>query len=89
MQVGKLLGLRQRAAATACIYFKRFYVEYVSWIFRVIMTIFYFRNSFVEFEPSLIAATTLYLSSKVEECNVRVEHIIKQMRSFGTKIDYY
>jgi cyclin C len=72
MQVGKLLGLRQRAAATACIYFKRFYVE----------------NSFVEFEPSLIAATTLYLSSKVEECNVRVDHIIKQMRSFGSFLNF-
>lgn len=87
MQVGKLLGLRQRAAATACIYFKRFYVEYVSQVDRakgfLIINNYDYRNSFVEFEPSLIAATTLYLSSKVEECNVRVDHIIKQMRSFG------
>jgi cyclin C len=59
----KQLGLRQRVAATAIVYFKRFYVS----------------HSFVEFDPGLVAATCIYLSSKVEECSVRVESITKQM----------
>lgn len=45
------LKLRHRVVATACVYFRRFYIEY----------------SFCEFEPALIGATCIQLASKVEE----------------------
>lgn len=49
--VGLSLKLRHRVVATACVYFRRFYLE----------------NSFCEFEPALVGATCLQLASKVEE----------------------
>jgi len=54
--LGKKLSLRQRAIATAIVYFRRFY----------------FKNNFIEFCPRLIAPTCLYISSKAEECSTQV-----------------
>jgi len=58
--LGQQLSLRQRVIATSITYWKRFYLK----------------NSFVEFEPALVAGTALYLASKVEECNGHVDKIV-------------
>eukprot|EP00005_Dracoamoeba_jomungandri_P003653 CAMPEP_0174252034 /NCGR_PEP_ID=MMETSP0439-20130205/1677_1 /TAXON_ID=0 /ORGANISM="Stereomyxa ramosa, Strain Chinc5" /LENGTH=259 /DNA_ID=CAMNT_0015332511 /DNA_START=14 /DNA_END=790 /DNA_ORIENTATION=+ len=50
--LGKKTHLRQVVVATATVYFKRFYHN----------------NSFIDYDPMLIAPTTLYLAAKVEEC---------------------
>jgi len=63
--LGKTLHLRQRVVATAIVYWKRFYLN----------------NSFVEFEPALMGGTCIYLASKVEECNIKVDTIINNMKS--------
>lgn len=53
-------GLRQRVAATACVYFKRFYI----------------RHCFKDHDPRLIAPTALYLAAKVEEHTLPAKAII-------------
>jgi len=49
--LGINLKLRHRVVSTACVYFRRFYLE----------------NNFCEFEPALVGATCLQLAAKVEE----------------------
>jgi len=56
-KLGQTVLLRQRVVATAITYWKRFYLK----------------NSFVEFEPALVACTALYLAAKVEECSAHAE----------------
>jgi len=65
--LGKNLHLRQRVVATAVVYWKRFYLH----------------NSFDEFEPALLGGTCIYLASKVEECNIKVDSILAQMKAIG------
>ena len=38
------------------------------------------RNSFVDFDPRLVAATVMYIAAKTEECQVRVDHIVYHLR---------
>ena len=61
------LKLRQRVAAAANLFFKRFYL----------------RNSFREFEPALVGATCVLIASMVEECTVKVDEILRLMESAG------
>lgn len=56
-------GLRQRVAATAIVYFKRFYV----------------RNSLKEHDPRLIAPVSLYLAAKTEEHTLQAKIVVAQM----------
>eukprot|EP01105_Mastigella_eilhardi_P023180 TRINITY_DN5804_c0_g1_i1.p1 TRINITY_DN5804_c0_g1~~TRINITY_DN5804_c0_g1_i1.p1 ORF type:complete len:253 (-),score=84.43 TRINITY_DN5804_c0_g1_i1:48-806(-) len=53
--MAKKLVLRQRVVATACLYWKRFYIK----------------NSFSAYDPRLVAAASLYLASKVEESTIQ------------------
>jgi len=62
--LGKGLSLRQRVAATANVYFKRFYLE----------------HSFSYVDPALVAATCVYLASKVEESNTHVKSVCQRMK---------
>lgn len=52
--IGEQLKLRQQVVATATVYFKRFYA----------------RNSLKCIDPLLLAPTTVFLASKVEEFGV-------------------
>mmetsp|Transcript_52361 Transcript_52361/g.131543 ORF Transcript_52361/g.131543 Transcript_52361/m.131543 type:complete len:254 (+) Transcript_52361:227-988(+) len=63
-RVGKHLHMRQRAIATAVVYFKRFYTKY----------------TFKESDPRLLVPTCLYLSSKVEELTVSMPALLHLMK---------
>jgi cyclin C len=56
-EVTLALSMRPRLAATASVYFRKFYIEYC----------------FVDAEPSLVAGTALNLAGKIEECPIRIE----------------
>ncbi len=56
-------GLRQRVAATAIVYFKRFYV----------------RHSLKDHDPRLIAPVSLYLAAKTEEHTLQAKIVVAQM----------
>ena len=63
---------RQRVIATATVYLARFY----------------YNNSYKDFHPHLIAATCVYLASKVEESPVQPNKIaiaLKELSSWGNK----
>lgn len=62
-QVGSLLRLRQRAVATAFVYFKRTYLKF----------------SFCEIHPILAVGVSILLATKVEECEVRAHYIIEAL----------
>eukprot|EP00180_Rhodochaete_pulchella_P003626 Plantae.Rhodophyta-Rhodochaete_pulchella.ctg6379.p2 GENE.Plantae.Rhodophyta-Rhodochaete_pulchella.ctg6379~~Plantae.Rhodophyta-Rhodochaete_pulchella.ctg6379.p2 ORF type:complete len:292 (-),score=32.07 Plantae.Rhodophyta-Rhodochaete_pulchella.ctg6379:2066-2941(-) len=63
--LAKKANLRQRVAATALVYFKRFYL----------------RNAYKEHDPRLIAPTALYLAAKTEEHTVPAKAIISQVNA--------
>lgn len=56
--------LRQRVAATAVVYFRRFYL----------------RHSFCQHDPWLVAPGCLYLASKAEESLLAARHIVASMK---------
>ena len=62
-RVGTLLRLRQRAVATAFVYFKRTYRKY----------------TFIDLHPLLVLTVSVLLASKVEECEVRCRYIIEAL----------
>lgn len=59
-EVTAALSMRPRLAATASVYFRKFYIEYC----------------FVDAEPSLVAGTALNLAGKIEECPIRIETLL-------------
>eukprot|EP00741_Cyanophora_paradoxa_P006416 tig00001001_g6218.t1 len=69
---GKLLKLRQRLIATAMVYFKRFYIK----------------NSLLSYDPRLIAATSLYVASKVEECPLQAKLLCVKVRTVDPAFNY-
>ncbi|KAF9935827.1 hypothetical protein BGZ65_002966 [Modicella reniformis] len=64
-KIGKRLQFRQQVVATAIVYFKRFYTK----------------NSMRSTDPSLVAATCIYLACKIEECPQHIKHIITEMKT--------
>ncbi|KAF9970018.1 hypothetical protein BGZ73_007403 [Actinomortierella ambigua] len=64
-KIGKRLQFRQQVVATAIVYFKRFYTKH-----SIRLT-----------DPSLVAATCIYLACKVEECPQHIKHIISEMKA--------
>ncbi|KAG0000128.1 hypothetical protein BGZ79_006300 [Entomortierella chlamydospora] len=64
-KIGKRLQFRQQVVATAIVYFKRFYTK----------------NSMRSTDPSLVAATCIYLACKIEECPQHIKHIITEMKN--------
>ncbi|EFA82991.1 cyclin [Heterostelium album PN500] len=70
--LGSTLKIRQRAIATAIVYFKRFYLK----------------NSFIDCEPRLIATTCLYLSSKVEECITQAKKCAIKMKEIDPSYNF-
>lgn len=66
-------SLRQRVAATATVYFKRFFV----------------RNCIKDHDPRLIAPVALYLAAKVEEHTLPAKVIIAHMTSlYPSQVDH-
>uniref|UniRef100_A0A6B2LDN1 Cyclin-like domain-containing protein n=1 Tax=Arcella intermedia TaxID=1963864 RepID=A0A6B2LDN1_9EUKA len=65
VRVGGLVGLRQRVISTAVVYWKRFYMRY----------------TLLEKDPVLVGITALYLASKVEECNSKVDTILDKLKA--------
>lgn len=59
-EVSAALSMRPRLAATASVYFRKFYVEY----------------NFLDAEPSLVAGTALNLAGKIEECPIRPDALL-------------
>ncbi|KAJ3214204.1 methylglyoxal reductase (NADPH-dependent) gre2 [Dinochytrium kinnereticum] len=64
-KLGRKLHVRQQVVSTALIYFKRYFA----------------RNPFRKSDPMLIAATCLYLASKVEECPVHIKNVVAEMKN--------
>lgn len=60
--LGEALGVKQQVVATSIVYFKRFYV----------------RNSLKSIDPLLLAPTSIFLASKVEEYGVISNHRLIQ-----------
>ena len=63
--LAKKSNLRQRVAATAIVYFKRFYL----------------RNTYKEHDPRLIAPSALYLAAKTEEHTIPAKAILSQVNA--------
>uniref|UniRef100_A0A7S1XES2 Cyclin-like domain-containing protein n=2 Tax=Compsopogon caeruleus TaxID=31354 RepID=A0A7S1XES2_9RHOD len=63
--LAKKSNLRQRVVATACVYFKRFYL----------------RNAYRDHDPRLIAPAALYLAAKTEEHTVQAKAVISQVNA--------
>lgn len=64
----KRLGLGQRVASTAIVYFKRFFV----------------RNAFQDIDPMLALVTSVYTASKIEESPVNIKHVCSEAdKAFG------
>ena len=61
--LGRRARVRQRAIATAVVYFRRFY----------------HRFSFLQHDPLLIAPTALWVASKVEECALQAKVLVNQL----------
>eukprot|EP00301_Raphidiophrys_heterophryoidea_P010091 c15135_g1_i1.p1 GENE.c15135_g1_i1~~c15135_g1_i1.p1 ORF type:complete len:259 (-),score=65.08 c15135_g1_i1:121-897(-) len=64
----KFLRLKQRVAATATIYFRRFYF------------VLGFDQSVPD--PFLIAVTCIYVASKVEECGVQASAVVREAKRY-------
>lgn len=63
-QIGRSAKLRQRVIATAAVYFRRFYLL----------------QSYVDFDPRLVAPTCLYLASKAEESTLQARHVVQAIK---------
>lgn len=70
--LGRRARVRQRAVATAVVYFRRFY----------------YRFSFLEHDPLLIAPTALWVASKVEECSLQAKMLVSNLAHLGMENNY-
>lgn len=70
--LGRRARVRQRAVATAIVYFRRFY----------------YRFSFLDHDPLLIAPTALWVASKVEECSLQAKMLVTQLAHLDMENNY-
>ncbi|KAG9401599.1 hypothetical protein AC1031_009463 [Aphanomyces cochlioides] len=68
-ELGARLHINQVIICTAIVVYKRFYLT----------------QSFCEFDPRLVAGTALFISSKIEECQVRLADIAIQLHELTSK----
>ncbi len=66
MKLGRKLGLRQQAMATAQVYVRRYYIKV----------------DIRRTNPYLVIATAVYLASKVDECPQHIRHVVGEARNF-------
>ncbi|KAF8901596.1 cyclin-like protein [Mucidula mucida] len=64
-KLGKKLQLRQRAIATATVFFRRFYLK----------------NSYCETDPFLVISACIYVAAKAEESPVHIKNVVTESRS--------
>ena len=68
-KLGKKLQLRQRAIATATVFFRRFYLK----------------NSYCETDPFLVIAACCYVAAKAEESPVHIKNVIAESKSLFSR----
>ncbi|GAA94816.1 hypothetical protein E5Q_01470 [Mixia osmundae IAM 14324] len=68
-KLAKRLHLRQQVTATAIVFLRRFYLK----------------NSYLETDPCLVAATCLYVATKAEETPVHIKAIVAEGRATCTE----
>jgi len=69
-KLGKKLQLRQRAIATATVFFRRFYSK----------------NSYCETDPFMVIAACCYVAAKAEESPVHIKNVVTEARYlFGSE----
>ncbi|KAI0315286.1 cyclin-like protein [Amylostereum chailletii] len=71
-KLAKRLGLRQRAIATATVFFRRFYIK----------------NSFCETDPFIVISACCYVAAKAEESPVHIKNVVTESRSLFGKEEY-
>ncbi|TFY51026.1 hypothetical protein EVG20_g11204, partial [Dentipellis fragilis] len=64
-KLGKLLSFRQRAIATATVFFRRFYIK----------------NSYCETDPYIVIAACCYVAAKAEESPVHIKNVVSESRT--------
>ncbi|KAG6811959.1 hypothetical protein H0H92_005063 [Tricholoma furcatifolium] len=68
-KLGKKLGLRQRAIATASVFFRRFYLK----------------NSYCETDPFMVIAACCYVAAKAEESPIHIKNVVSEARSLFSR----
>ncbi|GLB45934.1 putative cyclin family protein [Lyophyllum shimeji] len=71
-KLGKKLGLRQRAIATATVFFRRFYLK----------------NSYCETDPFIVIAACCYVAAKAEESPIHIKNIVAESRALFSQEQY-
>ncbi|CAL8467696.1 g7234 [Coccomyxa elongata] len=65
--------IRQRVAATACVYFRRFYLK----------------ENFCEYDPRLVGPACLFLACKSEESQVQAKALFQMLKKVSTTGKYH
>ena len=65
--LGRRLRLRQRAVATGVFFFRRFFAV----------------HTLLDHDPLLLAATALWMASKVEECHLSANRVVRELGELG------
>ncbi|KAG6816126.1 hypothetical protein H0H87_008476 [Tephrocybe sp. NHM501043] len=71
-KLGKKIGLRQRAIATATVFFRRFYLK----------------NSYCETDPFMVIAACCYVAAKAEESPIHIKNVVTESRSLFSQEAY-
>ncbi|KAG5638235.1 hypothetical protein H0H81_001109 [Sphagnurus paluster] len=71
-KLGKKLGLRQRAIATASVFFRRFYLK----------------NSYCETDPFLVISACCYVAAKAEESPIHIKTVVAESRTLFSQDTY-
>ncbi|KAG6899349.1 hypothetical protein C0993_011040 [Termitomyces sp. T159_Od127] len=71
-KLGKKLGLRQRAIATASVFFRRFYLK----------------NAYCETDPFMVIAACCYVAAKAEESPVHIKNVVTESRLLFSQDTY-
>ncbi len=68
-KLGRKLQLRQRAIATATVFFRRFYLK----------------NAYCETDPFLVIAACCYVAAKAEESPVHIKNVVAESRTLFSR----
>lgn len=69
-KLGKKLSLRQRAIATATVFFRRFYLK----------------NLYCETDPFIVIAACCYVAAKAEESPVHIKTVVSEARALFNRM---
>ncbi|THG94762.1 hypothetical protein EW026_g6771 [Hermanssonia centrifuga] len=71
-KLGKKLSMRQRAIATATVFFRRFYMK----------------NAYCETDPFIVIAACCYVAAKAEEFPVHIKNVVTEARLLFANDEY-